>query len=285
MTPLTVKKYSGIKEDFSDQKLINSLLRAGSDVSNAEKILRYVKKRLYPGITTSEIYRLAFSQLKKASKSYAANYSLKKAILGFGPSGYFFEKFIAAVYRELGYDTEVEKIFRGRCVNHEVDVVATKDGHRILMECKFHNTPTKKNDVKTALYVHARHLDLKESSHTPDFDDFYLVSNSVFTTDAIQYAQCVGLKIIGLNTPEEKNLHQLIRELKLHPITCLKRMRIRDKNKLMEKGHMLCREVLDNSHLLTEIGLTPPEKRTILNEIRAIIANHNKVRTLEQTEN
>lgn len=271
MTPIEIKKNTGLKEDFSDQKLIDSLKRAGSDAETARKILHFVKKRLYPGITTNQIYRMAFDQLKKASKNYAANYSLKKAILGFGPSGYFFEKFVAAMFREMGYETEIEKIYKGRCVDHEVDVVATKDGHTAFMECKFHNTPTKKNDVKTALYVQARHLDLKESAEAPDFDDYYLVSNAPFSKDAIQYSQCVGLRLIGLNSPDEKNIHAIIRELRLHPITCLKRLRVRDKNKLMEMGVMLCREVIENPQVLKDIGLPKNEQRSVLNEIKAII--------------
>lgn len=285
MTPIEIKKNTGLKEDFSDSKLVESLKRAGSDSDTAKKILVFVKKRLYPGITTNQIYRMAFEQLKKASKNYAANYSLKKAILGFGPSGYFFEKFVAAMFREMGYETEVEKIFKGRCVDHEVDVVAVKDGHTAFMECKFHNTPTKKNDVKTALYVQARHLDLKESGDAPDFDDYYLVSNAPFSKDAIQYSQCVGLRLIGLNSPDEKNIHAIIRELRLHPITCLKRLRVRDKNKLMELGVMLCREVIENPQVLKDIGLPKNEQRSILNEIKAIIKSRPVVKGESNNKN
>lgn len=276
MTALSIKKFSGQKEDFSDQKLLDSLIRAGSSQEVAEKILRFVKKKLYPDMTTSEIYRLAFGQLKKQSKIYAANYSLKKAIFHLGPSGYFFEKFVSLIFKELGYDTEIEKIFRGRCISHEVDVVAKKEDHTIFMECKFHNAQSKKSDVKTALYVQARHLDLKESSEAPDFDDFYLVTNSVFTKDALEYSQCAGLKLIGLNTTEDKNLHDIIKDLSLHPLTCLKKMRVRDKTKLMEDGIMLCRQITENSSLLDEIGLHSSEKRAILNEIKAITLGHQK---------
>lgn len=271
MTPVSVKKKSGISEDFSEQKLIKSLVYAGSGREAAEEIVAKLKKKLYPNITTAQIYQLAFSQLQKTSKHFAANYSLKKAILGFGPSGYFFEKFVAAIYSELGYETEISKTLKGRCISHEIDVVAKKDGLTYFMECKFHNSPNKKNDVKTALYVHARSLDLKEGSNTPYHEDFFLVSNSVFSKDAITYANCVGLRLIGLNSPDENNLHAIIRKFKLHPITCLKKLRIKDKEHLMEAGVMLCREVMAAPQILNKIGLGPSEKRSVLNEIRNIL--------------
>ena len=53
---------------------------------------RHDLQRLYPGITTKEIYRRAFSMLRKASAHLAAEYKLKKAFQELGPSGYPFEK-------------------------------------------------------------------------------------------------------------------------------------------------------------------------------------------------
>lgn len=281
MTPVEIKKQNGNEEPFDEEKLTQSLLRSGMGEIEAQKILRKIKKKLYPGISTKEIYRYAFNNLKKRSKNYAATYSLKKAILAFGPSGYFFEKFVCAIFKELGYETDIGKIYRGKCISHEVDVVAKNDRHTFFMECKFHNASNKKNDVKTALYVHARHLDLKEGVQTPDFDDFYLISNTTFTKDAMEYSQCAGLKLIGLNSPEGQALHDIIRTSKLHPLTCLKKMRVRDKTKMMEEGHMLCKEVWDQPESLDILHLSVSEKRAILNEIRSILimpeGQHKKV--------
>ena len=274
MNVVEIKKTSGEREEFSDKKLKHSLQRAGADNDQAERILQEVKRRLYPGMSTRKIYRLAFRLLKKESKKVAANYSLKKAILDLGPSGYFFEKFIAAIYRAKGHQTEVEKTFRGHCISHEVDVIAENEQEKLFMECKFHNSPNKKNDIKTALYVHARHLDLKKGKQVPSYDQYCLVSNTTFSEDAIQYANCVGLKLIGLNTPEEETLHDMIRNLGLHPLTCLKKLRVRDKVLLMEEGFVLCHEILMDKQILDEIGLDHKGKVAALNEIRAIL-NHN----------
>lgn len=277
MTPVEVKKMSGEIEEFSPHKLKISLKRAGASGEQAEEILQQVKKKLYPNISTRRIYRQAFNLLKRESRKYAANYSLKKAILDLGPSGYFFEKFIAAIFRAKGYQSEVEKTYQGRCVSHEVDVIAENDKERIFMECKFHNSPQKKNDVKTALYVQARHLDLKEGPKTPRYDHFYLVSNTIFSQDAIQYSQCVGLKLIGLNTPQEETLHDMIRNLGLHPLTCLKKLRVRDKVALMKEGVVLCHEILLDKDILERIGLDKSHRTAALNEIRAIINGNSKV--------
>ena len=157
-----VLKASGEKEEFDAGKVRKTCLRSGASKELADKTAREVEERAYDGITTREILSLTLKLLEEEPET-ATRYDLKRAIMSLGPTGFPLEKFIAEVLQNYGYKTKVGKIIRGRCVNHEVDVVAEKDGKRYLVECKYHNASGIYTDLKVALYTHARFLDLGDS--------------------------------------------------------------------------------------------------------------------------
>ena len=114
---------------------------------------------------------------------------------------------------------------QGEFVRHEVDVVATKANYQIYVECKFHNNEGHRNDIKTVLYVKARWDDLKNGPDGKYLHEFYVSSNTAFSSDAIAYAKGVGLKLLGVNAPEKESLLDKIKIHKLYPITSLKRLK------------------------------------------------------------
>lgn len=272
MKPLYVVKLNGTKEIFSEEKLANSMMNCGASKKNAIYVVSKVKEKLYPFITTQKIYALACQYLSKKSYLDAATYNLKKAIRGLGPSGYHFEKFMGRIFEAKGYQVKFNKVLQGRCVRHEVDFIAKRDDHHIFAECKFHRMQGKKNDIKTALYVYARSLDLKESEKCPPFDDFYLVSNTGFSKDAIKYAHCSGLKLFGLNYPDKESVSNIVTRYRLHPISSLKKLRVRDRKELLEKDIITCKELIQNIDYLDELGLTQREQNLVLEEAKRLTA-------------
>ena len=78
------------------------------------------------GISTRKIYLLAFNLLKKESYKIAGRYRLKNAIMELGPTGFPFEIFVGRIFEAMGYEGETGVIVQGRCVQHEVDVIARK---------------------------------------------------------------------------------------------------------------------------------------------------------------
>ena len=119
-----ITKASGESVPFSADKLKLSLERAGANEDEIDRIIEEISSELYEGISTKKIYRTAFNLLKKDSGHLAAKYHLKRAIMELGPSGYPFEKFIGEILRYQGYKTTVGEIVQGKCVNHEIDVIA-----------------------------------------------------------------------------------------------------------------------------------------------------------------
>jgi len=274
-TTLHVTKSSGEREPFSEAKLRHSLERVKASPEVIDEAVRRVRDELYDGMTTSEIYRRAFGLLRQRRRSLAARYSLKKAIIELGPSGHPFEKLVGEILKSQGFSVEVTRMVQGICVAHEVDVVAVKGERHVMVECKFHNEAGMKSDIKVALYVQARFEDIEkawqaQSEHGEHFDEAWLVTNTKLTTDAIQYARCVGMKVIGWSYPPGGSLPELIDRANLQPVTGLTSLTRGQKTQLLGMGIVLCRELLSRPRLLASIGIDDTRGGRILKEAQEL---------------
>ena len=57
--------------------------------------------------------------------------------------------------------------------------------------------------------------------HNGKFHQAWIVTNTKFTSNAIRYAQCAGIGLIGWSYPHNDNLASLVDKYCLHPITAL----------------------------------------------------------------
>ncbi|MCR4311481.1 MAG: ATP cone domain-containing protein [Candidatus Taylorbacteria bacterium] len=255
-----IVKTDGTKEEFKSGKLENSLARSGASDEVREKIVRHIAREIEDGMSTTAIYRHAFELLHKFETPVAARYSLKRAISDLGPSGFPFEKFVAEIYKAKGYEILTDQIVDGRCVDHELDIIAWNENKLLMAEAKFHNQLGIKSDLKVALYVKARFDDLKEREYDYGFkrrlDEGLLITNTNFTKKAIEYSKCAGVHLIGWNYPTVGNLHDMIEDASLHPITCLTSLTNGEKKVLMEKGVVLCKMVQESDEPLLAAGLS-----------------------------
>ena len=186
-----------------------------------------------------------------------------------------FEDFVAEILRVKGFKAETGKIIRGFCVEHEVDVVAWNNEKLIMVEAKFHNELGVKSDLKIALYVKARFDDLGKMTFKYDrerkLDEGWLVTNTKFTSTAIEYGSCQGgMRMIGWNYPPVGNLHDMIIESKLHPLTCLTSINGREKKLFLDRGIVLCKTILDNPDLLYATGLNDVKAKKVIEEIQSL---------------
>jgi len=267
MSVVVITKADGTQEPFRPEKLDNSLKRAGARQEIRKEIVSAIGDKITPGMSTQEIYARAFSMLRKrADIPVAARYSLRRALQAFGPTGFPFEAFVAELYRADGYKAEVGVIAQGKCMEHELDVVAVKGRARLGAELKFHNRPGFKTDVKTALYVHARFEDLHQGTIEKQITKRMLITNTKFTSNAIRYSECVGLTLMGWNYPEKENLQDLIAKSGLHPITCLTTISGTDKEKLLSRGIVLCRDVKQSPERLARLGFSKQKIKRITEE-------------------
>lgn len=261
---------SGEREEWNPAKLERSLRVARAPEELIKEIVLHVEKDLRDGMSTNDIYEHAIALLKKYRGPAAAEYSLKKAIMQFGPTGFPFERFVAHILNAQGFHTRVGILVQGECVEHEVDVIAEKEDERILVEAKFHNSPAIKSDVKVALYVHARFKDIQNRFEVAEpegrYNRAWLITNTEFTSHAIQYANCVGLAITGWNYPKGRTLQDLIQATQTHPLTCLTSLTDAQKSQLLAKGIVLCRSVVDDPSHLEHIGINKARINAIVEE-------------------
>lgn len=274
---ISVIKGNGEKVLFDREKLKQALSFSGAGTDEQEKIVSLVESRIFDGIPTKQIYQMAFDLLKKESHKAAGRYRLKNAILEMGPTGFPFEVFVGKIFETMGYEVETGVIVQGKCIQHEVDVIARKPGEMIMVECKFHMDSSTKSGVQVPLYIHSRYLDVKAAWEEQYGKDLRyrggVVTNTRFSDDALQYAKCAGLVLISWDYPLETGLKYWIDKTGLQPLTSLISLNKKEKQFLLGKGIVLCSQLKDNIELLKEMGIKDFQIRKILNEAANLMAN------------
>ncbi|WP_224491444.1 ATP cone domain-containing protein [Robertkochia flava] len=266
---ILITKSSGEQVAFSLDKIKASLRRTGAGDPLIEKILNTLANEVYEGITTREVYNRAYALLKQSRSEYASRYKLKRAIYELGPTGFPLEKFVAAILKYSGYKTRTGVIFTGHCVNHEVDVEARKNGMLTLVECKFHGQQGINCNVKVPLYIHSRYLDIREHWNKEEtLEPIWVVTNTRFTLDAMKYGKCMGMYLLSWDYPEGDSIRDRIDRLGLYPLTVSSLLTSREKNFLLDKGIVLCRELLEDSFFLDHAGVSEVRKEKILDEMK-----------------
>lgn len=265
---INVIKANKRQEPFNEEKLMNSIRRAGIPRNIEENVLEHIKAKLYDGISTSEIYQHIIEFLASSEHPYSrTSYSLKEGIMQLGPTGYPFEDFIAALLRSFGYQTKVRQILSGECITHEIDVIASKDGKSSMIEAKFHNSPGVRSQIHVGLYTQARFEDVKERNH---LDEAWLVTNTKTTTDVNTYALCKKIKVISWSYPEGESLRDMIEKSRLHPITILTSLSQSQKRTLLDNHIVLCKDIFLDNSLVDVLFLSPQDKQKLLSEVSYI---------------
>lgn len=273
---IQVIKGNGEKVVFDSSKLKRALAFSGAGEREQERITNIVSSKLYNGITTKKIYQMAFDLLKRESHKIAGRYRLKNAIMELGPTGYPFEIFVGKILERMGYEVETGVIIQGKCIQHEVDVVAKKPGEMIMIECKFHRNNQTKSGVQVPLYIQSRYLDIKsvweEKYGTRINYRGGVVTNTRFSEDAMNYAKCAGLMLISWDYPTDSGLKYFIDRTGLHPITSLISISKREKQLLLEKGIVLCSQLMENQDVLHNMGLKNNKIKKAIREAENLIA-------------
>lgn len=271
MTPsIHVRKADGSLEVFQMSKLRNSLKRAGASIKEVTDITGVIERELRDGVTTEALYRRAFELLRASEHTIAARYSLRRAMIGLGPTGFPFEDYLAQLFRKHGYTAQTRAVIKGKCVAHEVDIIASRKGECLIAEAKFHMQPGTKSDLQVVLYSYARFLDIKgATSRKRDLcgvTHSYVITNTKFTTTAIQYAKCVGINLLSWDYPRNGNLQDLIEDAQLYPITVLQSLSDREKRALLAQGTVLCADVIDKEQILRSVGVSKKKIGSVLEE-------------------
>lgn len=244
-------KKSGEPELFDEEKVRKSFLNAGADEKIANLTVGSIKENIKNFNKTDDIYRHAVKQFKKHQPAVALKYTLKRAMMDLGPTGFIFERYMAKILKEYGFKTEVDRFVKGFCVEHEIDIIAEKDGDHFMIECKYHNNSDIKSDIKTVLYINSRFQDIQKACEAKlngyRLKQGGLATNTKITSEAVRYARCVNLFIIAWHYPEKKNLEYYIEDKKLYPVSILAGLNNQQKNILFDNNIITIQDLLTNN--------------------------------------
>lgn len=274
-----IRKVSGKKELFDIEKFRTSLKKSGANNALIDRLVFEIQQ--LPKLrSTKEIYAYAITRLQQENSTVAARYNIKRALLELGPAGFPFEQFIARLFRAQGYTAVTDQIEQGFCVEHELDVVMTRDSTIAMVECKFHNSQQIKTDVKVALYCQARFEDIRKTwagqeGKIPRYHENWIITNTKFTSEAIRYATCAGIELLGWSYPSGENLPILIDRYSLYPITTMPALTKVQKRLFIKDGFLLCCDAQRNIHVMRKYGLTQAEIDTLIRDTHELCATKN----------
>ncbi|MGB9763330.1 MAG: hypothetical protein ACPLW7_05005 [Minisyncoccia bacterium] len=217
----------GNREPFSWRKVYQSALRVGAEKTLAKKIATKISHEVYNNIHTSEIFKKVEKYLYEENPEAGMRYSLKEAMRRLGPAGFLFEKYIASILNKLGFTIQLNQYISGKCVTHEIDILSKKDNQIILNECKFHTLSGGRVDLEVAMYTYARYLDIINGDFLQQKGcrncslRSMIITNAKFTSEAIKYANCMKIDLLGWRYPENRGLEYVIDSNKFYPITIL----------------------------------------------------------------
>lgn len=275
-----IRKSSGEEVRFSEQKLRNSLKHSGASIDAINAIVETLSREIYPGMTTRQIHNRAFALLKSYRGTFASKYKLKRALYELGPSGFPFEKFISSLLNHSGLATQTNEIFQGECVSHEVDVIGRNGNSITLIECKFHSDEGRPCTVKIPLYISARFRDINRFylKQLPEvkLNPVWVVTNTRFTSDAEVFGKCMGMYLLSWNHPKGESLKERIDRYHLYPITVSVLLSRHEKDFLLSREIVLCRQLLEAPYFLDHLGVSDIRKKRILEEFQMLCIPKSK---------
>jgi len=273
-----VNKANGIKQLFEKGKIEKTCLRMGATHEIAGIVANKIEKQVYNGIETRKILGMIFDELSKHKPSVKYQICLRKGLSLMKPKPDF-ENFIQILLSKHGYEVSPNQIIQGRCVDHEIDAVAKKNGETILVEVKHHynyHTPTGLDESRIARAVFEDITEGFEAGlNNLEISKSMIVCNTKFSAHAKRYAECRGIQKIGWSSPSDKSLQDMIEEKKLYPIQCLKGLSVKSKEKLTANGIILLSQLTAKTP--KELGKTGIPKETLadlVNKARIILSGN-----------
>jgi Holliday junction resolvase-like predicted endonuclease len=221
---MKIVKSSGAVEEFSSEKLCDSIVNVGASDNLTAQVCGIVGDSIESGMSTENIFRITRNYLMEVDPGLAAIYSLDRGLSALGPSGFIFEQYVAALFEEMGYDVQTNYYAKGEVVEHEVDVLATKGNVVFVIEAKYRNDYKTKTHINQVMYADARIEDIRRRAKKDgDTREYYLwvVTNTQFTDNAMNYVKKRDLQLMGWEFPRYINIKKIAYEKKLYPVTVL----------------------------------------------------------------
>jgi Holliday junction resolvase len=274
---MKILKDSGEEEIYDKGKFCDSLRDAGAPEGLVTNVCSHVEKDLSAGITTSEIFRRASRILAKENLHVAGRYNLKRGMRELGPAGFLFEQFLEVMLKTLGFTTLRNRIMDGECASHEIDILAKKEDEHYLVEAKYHNARGAKVHIDVIMYADARLEDIYRLQEVREKDQavhyMWVITNTKFSSKAIKYGRCRGLKMTGWRYPRGESLEDIITKHVLYPVTVLPSIDRESLAKFAKFDMMLARDLVPHTpdDLVRKFDVPKQKVSQIISEASALV--------------
>src|SRR4030067_1451969 len=132
-----------------------------------------------------------------------------------------FEVFVQVLLAHNGFEVTPNQLLDGRCVEHEVDAIARKNGVTFFVEAKHHSRYHTQTGLDESRIARAVLEDVTEGFALGNtelkIDRAMIVTNTRYSEHAIRYGMCRNILQIGWNSPPNLSLQGMIEEKNLYP--------------------------------------------------------------------
>lgn len=261
---LFVTKADGSKQPFDRNKIVRTALRMRASPEEAEEIATKIESKMYNGIPTKKLLQMLFACMKSYKPHFRHIINLRDAISFLRPKPDF-EQFVSQIILDEGYSVATNKIIQGRCIEHEIDVIAKKPAETIYIEVKHHDLPHTFTGMDVFLETNSVFEDLKEGfldlKNSYNFTKAMVIVNTKISEHARNYADCRGISYLAWRSPENRGLEFLIEQEKNYPITSLKILDANSQQKLGDVGIVTLKQLTgENFNALQRKTKVPKNK-------------------------
>lgn len=225
MRRIRVVKADGSEQEFSREKVLRTCNRMRLSRSEANDVVNEIEGRLYDGIPTARIIQMILEHGKRHVPHFANIVDLREALSLMRPKPDF-EQYVAAILESRGYKVFTNKFLRGRCVEHEIDVIAVRGSETIYVEVKHHGQFHTFTGLDTLLEINSVYDDLKDGFKAGRqkyaVNKAMLVCNTKISNHARDYSSCRGIDVLAWETPQHAGIEDYIHQTLIYPVTMLK---------------------------------------------------------------
>jgi hypothetical protein len=243
----SVIKADGTKQLFEKDKIVRTCVRMGASQEVAEAVAKKIEWRAHEGIKSKQILNMIFRHLARYREEVRSHIDLRRALSLMRPKPDF-EQFVQILLREHGYEVTPNLIVRGKCVEHEIDVIAKKDGKTCAVEVKHHFNHHALTGLDVSRIARAIFEDVTEGFelglNSINLDKAVVICNTKYSDHAKRYGECRGIEQIGWNYPAQHGLELMIEEKRLYTITYLKNLDANLGRKLASEGIILLKQLI-----------------------------------------
>jgi hypothetical protein len=274
-----VTKSDGTKQVFRKEKVIDTCLRMGAPREVAEGVADRVERRIYDGIESKRILSMIFRQLSRYNPRIRYHIDLRKALAMMEPKPDF-EQYIQMLLKEQGFQVTPNAIVRGKCVEHEIDAIAKKDGKTYIVEVKHHSNHHTLSGLDVDRISRAIFEDITDGFHlglnSINVDKAVIVCNTKLSDHAKRYADCRGIEHIGWRYPPDRGIDRMIEEKKLYPITYLKNLDSTTIRRLTGEGVLLLKQLAasDSKSLSEKTRISRNRLESIIQNAKTILSDN-----------